>query len=149
MGGFGSKPTLPINALHFRVYSFQNQYTYQRCLDYANTMSALVEQAAVTRLTDDLTFIACYRVNPCKKKDIKLVQEEIKSFVGPQYSMFVTLYSLVISTLAEYLNLNDLNKASTIVEVELMEIAREGQRSLGVEESEKAEKIQVSYQEVN
>nr|XP_019002426.1 uncharacterized protein I203_04907 [Kwoniella mangroviensis CBS 8507]OCF65887.1 hypothetical protein I203_04907 [Kwoniella mangroviensis CBS 8507] len=112
-------------------------------------MSALVEQAAVTRLTDDLTFIACYRVNPCKKKDIKLVQEEIKSFVGPQYSMFVTLYSLVISTLAEYLNLNDLNKASTIVEVELMEIAREGQRSLGVEESEKAEKIQVSYQEVN
>ncbi|WWD01587.1 hypothetical protein V866_008532 [Kwoniella sp. B9012] len=87
MGGFGSKPTLPINALHFRVYSFQNQDTYQRCLDYANTMSALVEQAAVTKLTDDLTFIACYRVHPYKKKDMKLVQEEIKNFVGPQYSL--------------------------------------------------------------
>ncbi|WVQ70267.1 uncharacterized protein L199_008493 [Kwoniella botswanensis] len=87
MGGFGSKPALPINALHFRVYSFHNQDTYQRCLDYANAMSALVEQAAVTRLTDDLTFIACYRANPYKKKDIKLFQEEIKNFVGPQYSV--------------------------------------------------------------
>ncbi|OCF55235.1 hypothetical protein L486_07348 [Kwoniella mangroviensis CBS 10435] len=97
MGGFGSKPTLPINALHFRVYSFQSQDTYQRCLDYANTMSALVEQAAVTRLTDDLTFIACYRVNPYKKKDIKLVQEEIKNFVGPQYTGLDTIFCRVFA----------------------------------------------------
>ncbi|WVW83299.1 hypothetical protein I302_105318 [Kwoniella bestiolae CBS 10118] len=88
MGNSNSKNALPLNALHFRVYSFQNQGTYQVCLDYANTMSALVEQVAVTRLTDDLTFIACYRVVPYSKKDIKLVQEEIEAFVGPGYTVY-------------------------------------------------------------
>nr|XP_018264043.1 uncharacterized protein I303_03921 [Kwoniella dejecticola CBS 10117]OBR86201.1 hypothetical protein I303_03921 [Kwoniella dejecticola CBS 10117] len=86
MGAGSSKPALPLNALHFRVYSFQNHDSYDRCLEYAGATSDLVGKIAVTQLTDDLTFIACYRVTPYKRKDINLICAEVKTFLGPQYN---------------------------------------------------------------
>ncbi|WRT66964.1 uncharacterized protein IL334_003929 [Kwoniella shivajii] len=84
---FPDKHRLSLHAVHFKVYSFDDLSTYEKCFAYSETYSDLFDQINVSKLNANITYIACYRTNPYSKQDIEAIRDDIQAFLGPTYTV--------------------------------------------------------------
>ncbi|WWC85322.1 uncharacterized protein L201_000184 [Kwoniella dendrophila CBS 6074] len=88
MGNSNSKK-LALNAIQFRVYSFQSHDAFTKCGGFLTTLkdAQLADKVSVVDLTQDLTFVACYRIIPYKMEEVRNIRKEMKQLLGSGYTV--------------------------------------------------------------